>query len=822
MLSSTLSHSNYFGFGILARSSLGISAQQMRSRPLLTFPSGIVRVNSQLADGSSSIRDLSFGGGPFPLTQSALTVALSQQLTWYSRDSKHTIKITSNLSHEQNATNAASNLLGTFQFNSLADLEAGRPALYTRTLNNLTGTTGQLTGGVSLGDAWRPTREVQVQYGVRIDGNAFLYRPTANPALRNDLGIDNSIVPNRIAVSPRIGLQWTYGKSPQVAFAPGAARPPLAVIHAGVGVFQNVGPSALISGPVANTGLDASTQSIACIGTAAPSPTWDRYLEDRANVPSTCADGTISNVFSQNRPSVFAFGPTFRQPRSLRGAVDWASPVLDNRVVLGAQLVYSLNRHQVAQTDRNLDATARFTLDQEAARPVFAPASAIVPLTGNVALASTRRSSAFQRVMLLDSEQQSISRNVVLKLLPVTANKYLRWQLQYSWLDVREQFNGFSSTVGDPFNREWGPILQSGRHQILLSWRSIPLFDLLFFDIQVGARTGARFTPLVAGDVNGDGATLNDRAFIFDPAHTADSTVARAMQALLTAGAPAARACLARQLGALAARGSCQAPWIATTNLSIGFNPQKIGLPKRLSINLAFTNPLGIADLLINGSRNAKGWGQEIAPDQQLLFVRGFDPATKRFRYEVNQRFGTTRPQQTVARTPAYASLSFGLDVGAPRERQVLTQRLDMGRSREGTRANAATVKALGSGTIPNPMYMILTQQDTLKLSRVQADSLAQLSRVFTQFADSVWTPMARLLETAPTRYDRGDAYAHYTNARERTIDFLMTLVPDVKRLLTSSQKRRLPPQISNYLDARVLRFLRSSSAGDLSPFVIG
>ncbi len=817
----TLSHSNYFGFGILSRSSFGVSLQEARSQPRLLFPSGTVRVNSQLDDGSASVRNLSFGGGPFPLHQSARIVALSNQLLWYSIDSKHTIKLTSNLSWEQQVTDAGSNLLGTFQFNSLADLEAGRPALYTRTLNNVVGVAGQLSGGVSLGDAWRPTRDVQVQYGVRVDGNAFLHRPEANAVLRRELGIDNSAVPNRVAVSPRVGVQWTYGTSPQVVFAPGAARPPRAVIHAGVGLFQNVGPATLIAGPLANTGLVRSTQSVACIGAAAPSPAWERYLGDAATVPGACADGSLSNVFSQTQPSVFAFDPRFRQPRSLRGAVDWSSPVLDNRFVVGAQFVTSRNQQQTAQTDGNLAASVRFTVDNEADRPVFAPATAIVPSTGNVALASTRRSSSFQRVLLLDSDQQSTSNQLVLKVLPVTANKYLRWQLQYVFLDVREQFNGFNSTVSDPFTREWGRTLQSGRHQVLLSWSSIPLLDLLFIDLQVGARTGARFTPLIAGDVNGDGVALNDRAFIFDPATATDGSLSSALQSLLTAGAPAARRCLTRQLGTLATRGSCQAPWIASTSLAIGFNPQKVGLPKRLSMNLVFTNPLGIADLLINGSRNAKGWGQEIAPDQQMLFARGFDPATKRFRYEVNQRFGTTRPQQTVARTPAYASLNFGIDIGVPRERQLLTQRLDMGRRREGTKADAAAVKALGSGSIPNPMYMILSQQEALALTRIQADSLAQLSRRYTLFADSVWTPMSQQLASAPARYDRDAASARYTQTRERTIDYLLTLVPDVKRLLTSAQKRRLPPQISNYLDARVLRFLRSSSAGDLGPFAI-
>jgi hypothetical protein len=65
--------------------------------------------------------------------------------------------------------------------------------------------------------------------------------------------------------SPRVGVQWTYGTAPTIAFIPGAARPPLAVIHAMAGVFQNVGSANLLSDAVAQTGLPTSTRTIACV-----------------------------------------------------------------------------------------------------------------------------------------------------------------------------------------------------------------------------------------------------------------------------------------------------------------------------------------------------------------------------------------------------------------------------------------------------------------------------------------------------------------------------------------------------------------------------
>src|SRR5205085_3992200 len=131
--------------------------------------------------------------------------------------------------------------LGAFSFNSLADLQAGMPAAYARTLSSIHLPSDQVIAGVSVGDAWRPTTTLQLQYGFRADGNRFLYRPSFNAGVRDALGIRNDVVPNRVNVSPRVGLQWTYGTAPTIAYAPGAARLPLAVIHAVAGIFQNVG-----------------------------------------------------------------------------------------------------------------------------------------------------------------------------------------------------------------------------------------------------------------------------------------------------------------------------------------------------------------------------------------------------------------------------------------------------------------------------------------------------------------------------------------------------------------------------------------------------
>jgi hypothetical protein len=820
--SASLLHSNYFWFGVLSQTTLGVALQQQSQAPYFDFPTGTVRVASQLPDGTTSIKNLSFGGGTQPSEVANQAVQLTNTLQWFSTNNKHTIKLTSSVSREHNTSDVNASL-GAFAYNSLADLEAGVPSAYSRTLSSIHFPTDQITGAISIGDAWRPTSTVQAQYGVRVDGNHFLFRPDFNPAVRDAFGIRNDVAPNRINFSPRVGVQWTYGTAPTIAYAPGAARPPLAVIHAVAGIFQNVGAATLLSEAVAQTGLPSSTRTITCVGPAAPIPDWAAYAANPTSAPTACADGTTGGVFSTAAPSVYAFDRTFAQPRSFRTAGDWSSPVLDNRFVLGLQGVYSWNMNQPGIVDVNLDPARGFALSSEDNRRVFVDPTAIVPATGSIAITGSRRSTAFRSVAVNKSDLHSQSAQFVVKVVPVTTNKYRRWDFTYALLNVRDQFYGFSgvgSTAGNPFDRQWGPHVAEGKHQFTINWNSVPIADLLYVTVGTTIKTGALFTPMIAGDVNGDGY-LNDRAFIYDPASSSDTSLASSMRSLLANGAPAAKACLSKQLHQLAGRATCQAPWVTTANLRVSLNPQKMRLPKRANIALNFTNPLAIADLIAHGNNNTKGWGQDIQPDQNLLFIRGFDPATKQFKYSVNDRFGSTRPQQSASRSAAFVSINVSYDIGFTRERQLLTQRLDVGRERPGTKATSQTLKAFGTSSIPNPMSMILQQPDSLQLTRKQADSLATLSTKFSRFADSVWTPAAKALESEPDRYSHGEAYRQYVIAREHTMDYLITIVPSIRELLTPAQKRKLPTIVLNYLDDRVLKFLRSSSAGDGGNFFI-
>jgi hypothetical protein len=806
-------HNAYVRNAVLSETSLGFSSSRTEATPFLVMPGGQVRVNSVFADGAGSVQNLLFGGSQaLNSTQTTSTANFLNQLSWVSLNNRHRLKLTSELRREATAQEQSNNLLGTFSFNSLADLEAGRPASYSRQLNPRVRDVSQLVGGLSLGDSYRRTPNLQLQYGLRLDGNHFFTEPGANPEIESLFGISNDRVPNRVYLSPRLGFSWTYGTAAQIAGFEGAARGPRAVVRGGIGVFQNTPSTGIVGAAIDNTGLPGANQQLTCVGLAAPVPDWDAYAADPSTIPTRCADGTTGSVFSNAAPNVMLFADDFSAPRSVRSNLQWNGPVFGNRFSATVDGTFSLNLNQQGSVDLNFNPLTRFMLGDEAGRPVFVRPASIVPATGANASQDARVTPKYSRVTELRSDLRSRSGQLTLRLAPSTFSSSLTWGLSYVYSNVREQFRGFSSTTGNPLATEWGRASMDSRHQLVYNL-GYNFFDFVRVNWFGSFRSGTPFSPMIAGDVNGDGFQ-NDRAFIFDPHNTSDPTLSSAMNSLLENGSDVARDCLTRQVGRLAARNSCQGPWISNASMSISFNPAKVRMPQRATLSLQLTNPLGAADLLAHGSSNLRGWGQPAFPDQSLLYVRGFDQATQRYRYEVNQRFGATNRALGGFRSPVTLTAMLRFDVGPTRERQLLTQQLDRGRRTEGNKVPEQLLKAIyGTGGIPNPMSTILRQQDSLKLTSMQADSIAGLNRQFMVQTDAIWTPVAKYFAELPKSYDQSEAYERYMQARKSSVDLLMRIVPTVKNLLTAEQRRKLPAFVASYLEPRYLASIRAGTA---------
>jgi hypothetical protein len=248
--------------------------------------------------------------------------------------------------------------------------------------------------------------------------------------------------------------------------------------------------------------------------------------------------------------------------------------------------------------------------------------------------------------------------------------------------------------------------------------------------------------------------------------------------------------------------------------VSVSIDQARLRLPNRAQLSFNFINPLGGLDMLVNGSRSPKGWGlsTQQSVDATLLYVRGFDPNTNTYRYEVNQRFGSPRSSQQRIRVMTGMTAMLSMDLGPTREEQTLIRNLRRGRTIPGTKYSQVSLKSTGISSIPNPILSVMRLQDSLRLSPAQADSMATLNRAYTIRLDSIWAVASAALFELPNEFSEGDAWHRYLQARRTGVDLLSEIGPVIRKLLTAEQLRKLPASMHNVMDPRYLAMIRNGT----------
>jgi hypothetical protein len=314
--------------------------------------------------------------------------------------------------------------------------------------------------------------------------------------------------------------------------------------------------------------------------------------------------------------------------------------------------------------------------------------------------------------------------------------------------------------------------------------------------------SGAPYTPRVAGDVNGDGAR-NDRAFVFDPGATADTALAAGMQRLLDRAPEAARRCLTSQLGRVAGRNSCRAGWAASFDLQANLRPDlgpRIG--RRLAVMVTVVNPLAGADRMLHGRDGLRGWGQPAGADPTLLQVRGFDPATARYLYTVNERFGSNAAARAPIRNPFGLAVQARLQVGPDRQRQLLEAGLRAAGARQGPGGGGRTpfdLDAIIARLAPDPVAPIIARRDSLQLTD---DQLARLRAIGDSLRPRIDSAVAGLRREAEEVLSGGasvaDVFPRVRPRLQAARDLYLAAVRSAEQVLTPEQWQRLPEEVRN------------------------
>lgn len=786
--------------------------------PYLALPSGQVLVASDIVDAAGGVASLGFGGnGLLESDQRRWTWETMSETHFYAHGRPtHRVALTADARLDGVRQEPGVDRFGTFAFNSLADLAANSPTSFSRTLGSPARNGAVWNGFVALGDYWRKSSTLQLMYGARLEANRYLDVPANNPAIASTFGVRTDNAPNTMHLSPRLGFTWLRTDKGQGAGIRATQLGqfflgPSSYVRGGIGEFRSfLGPDLLTGASVA-TGLPGGLSTLTCIGSATPTPDWSAYAASTGAIPTTCANGAPS-VLSDAAPSVQTFSPSYTAPRSWRANLAYGSSF--GPLAYTLEGLYSLNLDQPGRVDLNFAGTPRFTLADEG-RPVFVSPGSIVAGTGAVSNVEARRDAQFGNVVQNVSNLRSLGRQLTLTVTPELSG-LSRYYVSagYTLSSNRAQESGFDgSTFGSPLARSWTRSDLDIRHQLVvqggLSIRSVAL--TLFGRMQ----SGMPFTPMIGGDVNGDGYA-NDRAFVFDPSHATDAAVATGTRALLASGDSRVRDCLSTQLGKAAGRNSCEGPWTTSLNMQMSWRGMIKPLGHRGSVALALANPLGGLDQLLHGSNHLHGWGTAGAPDPVLYTPTGFDPTTREFHYTVNPRFGNTNPSNTLLRAPFRVTLDVSLDIGPSIGQQQIDRWLRPGRNgHKGPRLSMADLKRRYARNVIDPYAQLLQESDSLLLSREQADSLRAIDTRFRQHMDSVWTDLATYLSSLGDDYDAKVAL----DRQEKTVDAAweyvrLDLKSQLPRVLSPIQLGLLPGMVGSLYRANQPMHIRMFTIG--------
>jgi hypothetical protein len=766
----------------------------------LSVPDGRVVVASILEDGTSAISTLQFGGNPsLPQETKSGLLEVSDEISRLTTTGGHRFKLGGLLNEQRSSVGFIPNRFGTFSFNSLADFAAGQPTQFTRTLFARDQQSATDNLGAYLGDSWRVSPKVQVTYGLRAEGSHYPDKPQYNPEVDTIFGRRTDNLPSELHVSPRAGFTVFLGES---QFGP----PPL-TLRGGFGEFRGTAPAQLFATALNATGLSNGQALLTCVGPSAPTPDWASYLADPSTIPTTCNGGTP--IFANQRRNVTVFDPDFQAPRAWRASLGLNRRFWD-RYSFSIDAGYARGVAQTGLTDINLDTIPKFTLANEANRPVYAPANAIVPTTGAVSVLGSRLYQQFGVVSQIQSNLHSDTKQVTFGLNGITT-KGILLNASYTLTSSFDQSQGFSqgavqgfggtagSTAGNPNVSVWGRSDNARRHALLatITYPIKPVFELTAI---ARATSGGTFAPMVGGDINGDGRN-NDRAFVFNPVAAAaagDTAVANGMTRLLANTSSRARECLLAQMDKVAERSSCSSPWSPSLDLQANIRPSGFGLDRRLTISVIALNTLTGLDQLLHGNNNLHGWGQPSFPDRTLLYVRGFDPATNTYKYQVNEHFGVTSGTRNAFRVPFQIAIQGRIALGTDPARQQFNNVIGRG---AGGRLNPEALKARMTRLVPNAFLDIIAINDSAKLE-LTPDQIAKLQAggdAFKVKSDSLVDKVANILgDTTVKNPDPMTIFAKVQPSMTEARKMATQAINDAKTILTPAQWAKVPDSVKS------------------------
>lgn len=732
------------------------------------------------------------------LSNTDLGGELREQLGWKAGANRHEIRLTGSIQAQRSTSRSASNSNGTYFFESATALAAGTATRFTRLLDASNRSAAVLATSLALGDQWRRSDHLQVQYGARVDVTTT-DRRTLSPSSDVGTALSRGTRLTDVGLSPRLGLLWNYGRASRVSSPFGNA--PRGSFRAGIGAFRSTPTATGLLEIAQLTSAAPGYRVLECIGSDAP--TWSVEQDrDPASIPSQCAAGSGSPSTNGLR-EVTGIARGFHSPVSWRANLGWSTPFTRYfRITLDGTASLGLN--QRSRSDINLRNNPEATVLGENGRLLFAPPSAYDTNTGMVGLEASRTDTRFGRVMEIRSDGQTAAVQAAVTVRPSRYSPTSSWSVSYMWGKARSRMRGYDgTTAGDPRRLFWGWSPFDVRNQFAATGTWLTA-DALQWQVAGRLLSGLPYTPMIGTDINGDGV-LDDRAIIPSVAGGAD--VPAGLADLIAASPRRTRDCIQKAVGRVPGTGECRGPIAGWVDLGIMTVPGRFGLPSRARVTLALSNVVAGVDALMHSGR-AVGWGQPMLPDPVLLYPTAFDSTAKVFKYRVNPSFGSPGSHLQLA-MPFQVTLGLRWELGASIDEQAARSQLARTRT-TASPERVARIRDWYAQSVMNPLPMVIAARDTLPLTDAQAARLSELSDSLDATLNRIWTDLAnQLIDQDAGGGQRAETYAVSVRAaRSTAYDALAATARKVRETLTTDQLDNLPFLFRSMLDEEGIRIL--------------
>lgn len=623
-------------------------------------PRGFVGIESFQGDGTRLFRQFQFGGNRIAPEEQG-----EKQLQLINTSYLQTGKVfwtfgTDNLITFTNTLNT-NEQGGLFQFASLNALEAKTPFQYSRLVPNnpdgrytpkLKQTALDLSAYVQ--GELNFTDKLSGSLGLRWDATVFMTTPEYNPQVEAELGRRTDVVAKDFNnFQPRV--QFTYDfKEDQKN-----------VLKVGFGGYSaNIVHWAQLSN-ILQTGTQLT--DLLLTGTSVPTPNYPNYIQSPETVPGVPVGGVGRS------PYINLIGENFEAPYTWKGNIAYRR-FLTNEFYFGVNTYFARTVNNYRYQDLNLRNEFTLRLQNEGNRGVYAipsqirnasvtsPGVVVYPINPSVVNANAK----LGRVLELNGDSDIWQRGVVFESGYIfKRNGSITGSFTINRTKDNNSYNCciartsvVTAIVDDPrdlvSNR--GGANTDFRHKIVIFGTS-PSFKNMTISARYVGQSGTPWSPLVFGDIVGDGAGLlintNKRAFIFDPEKVRkitgvtpfETTLANGMDVVLKNPNNIAKEFLMDNLGEIAPRNEMYDPF--WHNVDVRFTYR---IDNSIIKALGKSNAELIAEVFNFTNLLNKEWGgNAVVPggNQVLLQTLGLDPiATQQGRtqyaYRVNPTFGET------------------------------------------------------------------------------------------------------------------------------------------------------------------------------------